>query len=233
MARRPSIRTLVAVVAAVVVLGVPGWLWFSSLLPSRYSIMDMGYADYGGGPAAAAEGMAAMPGMGHGRDVATLTDPSTGPADVAVTLVARKEKVRLASGQEVDGYTLNGATPGPEIDVVQGQLVQVRLVNESVPAGVVLHWHGMDVPGAEDGVAGVTQDAVRPGGEFVYRFRADHAGTFWYHSHQVSHEQVERGLFGALVVRPRTPPPGTPCTSRWTRRRWPRGSPNWASARPR
>ena len=56
-----------------------------------------------------------------------------------------------------------------------------------------------------DGTAGVTQDAVPPGGEFVYRFRATHPGTFWYHSHQVTHEQVERGLFGALVVTPRTP----------------------------
>ena len=83
-----------------------------------------------------------------------------------------------------------------------GQLVEVRLVNESVPAGVTLHWHGVDVPNAEDGVAGVTQDAVPVGGEYTYRFRARQAGTFWYHSHQVSHEQVVRGLFGALVIAP-------------------------------
>lgn len=202
-ARRPPIRTIVAVVAAVVVLGVPGWLWWSSLLPSRYSVMDMGYVDTGGGPAPAGDGMAGMPGAAHGRSVATLTDPSTGPADVRVTLVARKEKTRLASGQEIDGYTLNGTTPGPQITAVEGQLVEVTLRNESVPAGVVLHWHGVEVPGAMDGSAGVAQDAVPPGGEFVYRFRAEHAGTFWYHSHQISHEQVERGLFGALVITPR------------------------------
>jgi FtsP/CotA-like multicopper oxidase with cupredoxin domain len=208
-ARRLRVRTLAAVVAAVVVLGVPGWLWWSSLLPSRYSVMDMGYVDTGGGPAPAGSiGMAGMPAMAHGRSVAALTDPSTGPADVRVTLVARKQKARLASGQEVDGYTLNGTTPGPQITAVEGQLVEVRLVNESVPAGVALHWHGVDVPGAMDGSAGVTQDAVPPGGEFVYRFRADHAGTFWYHSHQITHEQVERGLFGALVITPRTPAAG-------------------------
>ena len=152
--------------------------------------------------------MAGMPGMAHGRSVATLTDPSTAPADVRVTLVARKERTRLASGQEIDGYTLNGTSPGPQITAVEGQLVEVRLQNASVPAGVVLHWHGVEVPGAMDGTAGVTQDAVPPGGEFVYRFRATHAGTFWYHSHQVTHEQVERGLFGALVVTPRTPAAG-------------------------
>ena len=206
--RRPRARTVIAVVAAVVVLGVPGWLWWSSLLPSRYSVMDMGYVDAGGGPTAGPVAMAGMPGMAPGRSVATLTDPTTAQPDVRVTLVARKERTRLASGQEIDGYTLNGTSPGPQITAVEGQLVEVRLQNASVPAGVVLHWHGMEVPGAMDGTAGVTQDAVPPGGEFVYRFRATHAGTFWYHSHQVTHEQVERGLFGALVITPRVPPAG-------------------------
>ncbi len=206
--RRPRARTVIAVVAAVVVLGVPGWLWWSSLLPSRYSVMDMGYVDTGGGPAVGGVAMAGMPGMAPGRSVATLTDPSTAQADVRVTLVARKERTRLASGQEIDGYTLNGTSPGPQITAVEGQLVEVRLQNASVPAGVVLHWHGVEVPGAMDGTAGVTQDAVPPGGEFVYRFRATHPGTFWYHSHQVTHEQVERGLLGALVVTPRTPAAG-------------------------
>jgi FtsP/CotA-like multicopper oxidase with cupredoxin domain len=129
-----------------------------------------------------------------------LTDATPGAPDVALTLVARKEKVRLASGREIDGYTLNGSSPGPVIRAIQGQLIEVRLVNESVPGGVTLHWHGVNVPNAEDGVAGVTQDAVRPGGEFTYRFRVTQIGTFWYHSHQVSHEQVQRGLFGVLVI---------------------------------
>src|SRR6478672_7801626 len=135
-----------------------------------------------------------------GRSVASLTDVTTRPADTALTLVARKETVRLASGQKVDGYTLNGTSPGPVIHAEQGQVVEVRLVNESVPGGVTLHWHGVDVPNADDGVAGVTQDAVRPGREFTYRFRATQVGTFWYHSHQLSHEQVQHGLFGALVI---------------------------------
>src|SRR6185437_4753971 len=124
--------------------------------------------------------------------VAALTGPSTGDPEAAVTLTARKEK---------DGrYTLNGQTPGPEIRAKKGQLVQVTLVNDNVTDGVTLHWHGVDAPNAEDGVAGVTQDAVRPGQSFVYRFVAQHAGTYWYHSHQVSHVQVRDGLFGAFVV---------------------------------
>jgi FtsP/CotA-like multicopper oxidase with cupredoxin domain len=78
----------------------------------------------------------------------------------------------------------------------------VTLVNEDVDAGVTIHWHGVDVPNAEDGVAGVTQDAVLPGESYTYRFRVDQIGTFWYHTHQVSSEEVQRGLFGALVVEP-------------------------------
>ena len=124
-----------------------------------------------------------------------------------MTLTVRKEQFRLASGEQVDGYTVNHTSPGPVIRAVQGQLVEVRLVNASVPDGVTLHWHGVDVPNAEDGVAGVTQDAVPVGKSYTYRFVADQVGTYWYHSHQVSHAQVQGGLLGALVVTPPEPDP--------------------------
>ena len=124
-----------------------------------------------------------------------------------MTLTVRKEQFRLASGEQVDGYTVNHTSPGPVIRAVQGQLVEVRLVNASVPDGVTLHWHGVDVPNAEDGVAGVTQNAVPVGKSYTYRFVADQVGTYWYHSHQVSHAQVQGGLLGALVVSPPEPEP--------------------------
>jgi FtsP/CotA-like multicopper oxidase with cupredoxin domain len=79
----------------------------------------------------------------------------------------------------------------------------VKLVNKDVDGGVTIHWHGVDVPNAEDGVAGVTQDAVRPGHAFTYRFRMRQAGTFWYHTHEVSSEGVRRGLYGVLISQPR------------------------------
>jgi FtsP/CotA-like multicopper oxidase with cupredoxin domain len=158
-ARRNRRRTLIAVVVALVVLAPLGWLWQASLLPDSYSVMDMGYPDHGGGPH---HSMAGMPMAG--RSVASLTEVRSGPADLDVTLTARKEQVRLASGRVVDGYTLYGTSPGPVIRAEQGQLIQVRLVNESVPDGVTLHWHGIDVPNAADGIAGVTQDAVPVGG---------------------------------------------------------------------
>jgi FtsP/CotA-like multicopper oxidase with cupredoxin domain len=158
----------------------------------------MGHAEYGGGPG----------GHDHstGTQVAELTGPTTGEPDVAVELTAGQGIFRLASGEEVEGYTLDGSSPGPTIEAQQGDLVQVTLTNEDVAEGVTLHWHGVDVPNAEDGVAGVTQDAVPPGGEQVYRFVVEDAGTYWYHSHQVSHEQVRGGLFGVLVVHPADDP---------------------------
>ena len=70
-------------------------------------------------------------------------------------------------GRSIPGFTVNGTSPGPEIRAKQGQLIEVHLHNESVAAGVALHWHGLDVPNAMDGVAGVTQDAVPVGGEFI------------------------------------------------------------------
>ena len=85
----------------------------------------------------------------------------------------------------------------------QGDLVEVTLANKDVEHGVTIHWHGVDVPNAEDGVAGVTQNAVLPGERYTYRFRANQVGTFWYHSHQSSSSEVQRGLFGAFVIEPR------------------------------
>jgi FtsP/CotA-like multicopper oxidase with cupredoxin domain len=190
---------LLAASAATLALVVPlGWLWWASLVPDTYSVMEMGVVDLGGGPAT----------TGHdahdGRDVSTLTGPRGGSPDVEVTLVARADAIDLGEGSAVGGYTLNGTSPGPELRLTRGDLVEVRLVNESVPDGVTLHWHGVDVPNAEDGVAGVTQNAVMVGERHVYRWVAEDAGTYWYHSHQVSHEQVRRGLFGTVVVQSRS-----------------------------
>jgi FtsP/CotA-like multicopper oxidase with cupredoxin domain len=206
--RRSRIRLALAGAATVVVLAPPGWLWQASLVPDTYAATEMGYADHGGGPVGGSVAMAHGGHQGHvmaGRRVTALVADPNRPADVAVTLTARRQRFRLSSGRSVDGYTFNGGSPGPVIRATAGQLVQVRLVNESVPGGITLHWHGVDVPNAADGVAGVTQDAVGVGREFTYRFVANRAGTFWYHSHQMSHEQVSGGLLGALVVTPAQP----------------------------
>ena len=182
------------VVGAVVLGGWVGWSWYDSRLPGSYGVMDYGVHDYGGGPV-----------EDHSRhphvSVASLRGPRTTP-DVRFTLTARKAAVRLPSGKTIDALTFNGRVPGPELRVRQHDVVEVTLLNRDVERGVSLHWHGIDVPNAEDGVAGVTQDAVRPGDRHTYRFRADQAGTFWYHTHQTSAKEVKRGLYGAFVIEP-------------------------------
>src|SRR5262249_31304122 len=95
----------------------------------------------------------------------------------------------------------------------QGDLIEVRLHNADITAGVTLHWHGYDVPAAEDGAPGLTQDAVPPGGDFVYRFLATQSGTYWYHTHEASDVGVRMGLYGTLVVTPRNAAPGNTAPS--------------------
>jgi FtsP/CotA-like multicopper oxidase with cupredoxin domain len=125
------------------------------------------------------------------------------------SLTARHATITRPDGSTVDALTYDGAVPGPELRVTEGDQVEVTLHNGDIAEGVTIHWHGYDVPAGEDGVAGVTQDAVPVGGTFVYRFVARQVGTYWYHSHQSSYEQVGAGLFGVLVVEPKDAPPDT------------------------
>ncbi|TDD98982.1 multicopper oxidase family protein [Jiangella asiatica] len=151
-------------------------------------------------------GAAAEHQAGDGVPVTTLRGPAQpAPGGVVrqLTLTARTATVVLASGQEVDAWTYGGDLPGPPITAVHGDLIEVTLRNDDLDDGVTLHWHGYDVPCGEDGAPGATQEPVPPGGTFTYRFLAEQVGTYWYHTHQVSHPAVRRGLFGTLVVTPR------------------------------
>ena len=96
-------------------------------------------------------------------------------------------------------WTYNGVSPGPEIRVRQGERVRVRLVNE-LDEPTSIHWHGIRIDNAMDGVSGLTQEAVPPGKTFDYDFVAPDAGTYWYHAHNKSWSQVGRGLYGPLIV---------------------------------
>ena len=96
-------------------------------------------------------------------------------------------------------WSFNGSVPGPELRVPQGAKVRVRVRN-GLAEETTVHWHGVRVPNGMDGVPHLTQPPIKPGGEFLYEFDAVDAGTFWYHPHQRSFEQVGRGLYGALIV---------------------------------
>lgn len=115
------------------------------------------------------------------------------------TLVTQQKTIQLASGEKVDVMTYNGTAPGPELRVQEGDRVRVHLKNE-MDESTAIHWHGVELPCSQDGVAGITQNAVKKGESFTYEFVAMRPGTFWYHSHQKSTEQAKRGLAGKLII---------------------------------
>ena len=104
-----------------------------------------------------------------------------------------------ASYPQTEIWGFGGTSPGPEIRVLQGARVQRRLVN-SLTQPTSVHWHGIRNDNAMDGVPDLTQAAVAPGDTFDYDFVAPDAGTYWYHSHFNTTEQMDRGLYGALIV---------------------------------
>jgi FtsP/CotA-like multicopper oxidase with cupredoxin domain len=136
-----------------------------------------------------------MPGQAAISAADLTAPPGSEPLD-RFTLVAQVSQIDGATA-----WTYNGMVPGPELRVRQGDRVQVTLINQ-LPESTTVHWHGLQLPNAMDGVAGLTQDAVPPGQSFTYEFVARDAGTYWYHSHQQTEAQLQRGLFGALVIEP-------------------------------
>jgi FtsP/CotA-like multicopper oxidase with cupredoxin domain len=116
-------------------------------------------------------------------------------------LVAKPGRVSLVGAPHPDTevWCYGGRVPGPEIRVLQGERFRIAVENHLAEETTV-HWHGVRVPNAMDGVPHLTQKPISPGETFVYEFACPDAGTFWYHPHQRSFAQVGRGLYGALIV---------------------------------
>jgi FtsP/CotA-like multicopper oxidase with cupredoxin domain len=123
-----------------------------------------------------------------------------------VELVAAPSALRLLDGRELNVWAYNGQVPGPTIRVRVGERLRVRLINR-LPQPTSIHWHGVRLPNGMDGVPGVTQPPIEPGESFLYDFVARDAGTFWFHPHLRGSEQLERGLYGVLIVEDENPPP--------------------------
>lgn len=117
---------------------------------------------------------------------------------VSVELEAKAARVELATGQLVNMWTYNGAVPGPTIVANVGDLVRVKIKN-SLPESTTIHWHGLRVPAAMDGAPAVQRE-IQPGESYTYEFVVPDSGTFWYHPHVRSDVQIERGLYGAIIV---------------------------------
>ena len=128
------------------------------------------------------------------------------PAEAAaglreILLETRQVTWELAPGRSITALAYNGRVPGPEIRVKEGERVRVGLKN-ALAEPTTIHWHGVDVPNAMDGVPGITQQPVPPGGTFVYEFEARPAGTRWYHTHFQEHRQMDLGLVAPLIIEP-------------------------------
>jgi FtsP/CotA-like multicopper oxidase with cupredoxin domain len=108
-------------------------------------------------------------------------------------------------GPKTDVWTYDGIIPGPVLRVKQGERLAVTVRN-SLEDRTTVHWHGLRIPNAMDGVPFLTQPPIEAGRTFSYAFEAADAGTFWYHPHVNSAEQVGRGLSGALIVEEAKPP---------------------------
>ncbi|HKU45840.1 MAG TPA: multicopper oxidase family protein [Burkholderiales bacterium] len=105
-----------------------------------------------------------------------------------------------AGNPATDVWAYNGAVPGPVLRYRQGERLRVEVEN-ALAVATTVHWHGVRVPNAMDGVPNVTQAPIKAnGGRFLYEFELRDAGTYWYHPHLGSPEQVGRGLYGPLIV---------------------------------
>jgi FtsP/CotA-like multicopper oxidase with cupredoxin domain len=119
-------------------------------------------------------------------------------------LVAEPVVREIAPGMKANLWGYNGQSPGPTIEVVEGDRVRLFVTNR-LPEATSVHWHGQRLPSGMDGVTGLTQRAIAPGKTYVYEFVAQHAGTFMYHPHADEMVQMAMGMMGFWVTHPRNP----------------------------
>ena len=119
-------------------------------------------------------------------------------------LVAEPVVRELAPGMQANLWGYNGQSPGPTIEVVEGDRVRIFVTNK-LPEHTSVHWHGQRLPNGMDGVTGLTQPGIPPGKTFVYEFVAKRPGTFMYHPHADEMTQMAMGMMGFWVTHPKDP----------------------------
>lgn len=119
-------------------------------------------------------------------------------------LTAEPSRAELVPGYQTDVLGFNGAIPAPTLYCRQGEEVVIRFTNK-LSEPTTIHWHGLRIPIEMDGVPFLSQAPIMPGETFEYRFTPPDAGTFWYHPHMNSVEQLGRGLVGLIIVEERDP----------------------------
>jgi FtsP/CotA-like multicopper oxidase with cupredoxin domain len=140
-----------------------------------------------------------------GTALAAVLLPRGAALAADLKLIAAPATASLAPGQpETAMWAYNASVPGPEIRLRQGGRVEITVENRLAQETTV-HFHGIRLPNAMDGVPHLTQPPIAPGGAFTYAFDVPDAGTYWYHSHANSAAQVGRGLYGTFIVEERAP----------------------------
>jgi len=119
-------------------------------------------------------------------------------------LVAEPVVREIAPGMKANLWGYNGQSPGPTIEVVEGDRVRIFVTNK-LPEHTSIHWHGQRLPNGMDGITGLTQPGIQPGKTFVYEFVARRAGTFMYHPHADEMTQMAMGMMGFWVTHPKDP----------------------------
>ena len=142
------------------------------------------------------------------RSAALSLAPSLAQAASIRTLRLAEARQSLVGAANPDTavWSYNGSVPGPELRFKQGERLRIEVEN-ALGVDTTVHWHGVRVPNAMDGVPHLTQAPIKAkGGRFTYEFELRDAGTYWYHPHLGSPEQVGRGLYGPLIVDEARPP---------------------------
>lgn len=122
-----------------------------------------------------------------------------------LTAFPAKTRIKAEPADETAIWSYDGRVPGPVIRARQGETLRIEFENK-LDEPTTVHWHGLRIPNAMDGVPELTQPPVKPGERFIYEFVPPDAGTFWYHPHLRSDVQLARGLYGALIVDEKEPP---------------------------
>ncbi len=128
-------------------------------------------------------------------------------AQIPKILRASKAKAQLAPAEyaKTDVWAFGETIPGTTLRIKQGETLSTRFQND-LPEASSVHWHGIRIDNKMDGVPGMTQELVQPKASFDYEFVVPDAGTYWYHSHNRSWEQMAKGLYGPLIVEEHNPP---------------------------
>lgn len=145
--------------------------------------------------------LSSMPGLLHAQQPNNSTHLGTAPvlSGTDIKLVIAESPVNF-TGVERMATTINGSIPAPTLRLREGDEVTIRVTNR-LSVSTSIHWHGIILPFQMDGVPGLSFDGIAPGETFVYRFKLQQSGTYWYHSHTGFQEMT--GMYGALIIEPR------------------------------